>query len=107
MAKTPNQENEMALVRLLRGGQVTMPAEIRKALRVQEGDYFETEVIEGGVVFKPVAVVDREAARHDLRDLLDQPKWAGPGPEPSEDEVMAMAVEAVRDVRREHAKSRS
>jgi bifunctional DNA-binding transcriptional regulator/antitoxin component of YhaV-PrlF toxin-antitoxin module len=84
-----------------------MPAEIRRQLQVKEGDLFETEVVAGGVVFKPVSVVDRRAAREDLRELLDTPKWAGPGPAPSEDEVMEMAVEAVREVRREHAKSRS
>ena len=107
MTKTTQENNEMALVKLLRGGQVTMPAGIRRELRVKEGDYFETELVEGGVLLKPVSVVDREAARRDLRDILATPKWIGPGPEPSEDEVMEMAVEAVHEVRRDHAKSRS
>jgi AbrB family looped-hinge helix DNA binding protein len=33
------EKRKMALVRLLRGGQVTVPAEIRKKFRVKEGDY--------------------------------------------------------------------
>jgi AbrB family looped-hinge helix DNA binding protein len=97
----------MALLKVLRSGQVTLPAAARKALALKEGDYLEAEVIEGTLVLKPVSVVDRETARQDLRAILATSKWGGPGPEPSEDELMEMAVEAVREVRREHDKSRS
>lgn len=97
----------MALVKLLRGGQVTMPARIRRELRVEEGDYFEAELVEGGVLLKPVSVAEREQAWQRLLSIVERPKWRGPGPEPSEDEVMEMAVEAVHEVRRDRAKSGS
>ena len=36
----------MPLVKMTRNGQVTLPAEARKALRLKEGDYLEAEVAE-------------------------------------------------------------
>jgi AbrB family looped-hinge helix DNA binding protein len=62
------EDKEMALVKLLRGGQLTLPAETRKALRLKEGDYLEAEVTEGGVLLKPVAVVDRRKAWRKIRE---------------------------------------
>src|SRR3954451_2351478 len=98
----PQPENTMALVKLLRGGQLTLPAEARKALHLAEGDYLEAEVVQGGVMLKPVAVVDRAKAWDDLMAIIDEPKWRGPGPEPSDDELLAMADEEVHALRREH-----
>ena len=99
----PQPENSsMALVKLLRGGQLTLPAEARKALRLAEGDYLEAEVVQGGVMLKPVAVVDRTKAWDDLMAIIDEPKWRGPGPEPSDDELLELADEEVHALRREH-----
>ena len=44
----------MALVRMLRGGQVTLPAEARKALKLNTGDYLDLVVTDGVVTLKPV-----------------------------------------------------
>src|SRR3954471_15434607 len=98
----PQPENAMALVKLLRGGQLTLPAETRKALRLVEGDYLEAELVQGGVMLKPVAVVDRTKAWDDLMAIIDEPKWRGPGPEPSDDELLELADEEVHALRREH-----
>ena len=53
----------MALVRVRRAAQLTLPAEVRQALKVEEGDYLEAEIVEGGVLLKPVAVVARDQER--------------------------------------------
>jgi AbrB family looped-hinge helix DNA binding protein len=50
----------MALVKVLRSGQVTLPTAVRKKLRVKEGDYLEAEVVEGGVLLKPVGLIARD-----------------------------------------------
>ena len=92
----------MALVKLLRGGQLTLPAEARRALKLKEGDYLEAEVVNGGVLLRPVAVVGREKAWDELMAIVDTPKWGGPGPEPSEDELMEMVVEEIHAMRNEH-----
>ena len=97
----------MALVRMLRGGQVTLPAEARKALKLSEGDYLDLEVQGGTLTLKPVTVVDRREAGRKLDQILGQVTYAGPEPRPSEDEVMDVVVDEIRAVRTKHAKSRS
>ena len=52
----------MALMRVRSAAQLTLPADVRKALNIKEGDYLEAEIVEGGVLLKPVAVVDRKDA---------------------------------------------
>ncbi len=102
------QENViMALVRMLRGGQITLPAEARKALKLSEGDYLDLEVQGSTLLLKPVSVVDRAEADRQLDAILSRVKYVGPEPEPSEDEVMDMVVSEIRAVRDKHAKSRS
>src|SRR4051794_36525712 len=105
---TNTQENAvMALVRMLRGGQITLPAEARKALKLSEGDYLDLEVQGSTLFLKPVTVVDQAEADRQLDAILSRVKYAGLEPEPSEDEVMYMVVEEVRGARNKHAKSRS
>jgi len=94
----------MALVRVRRAAQITLPAEVRQKLRVKEGDYLEAEVIGSAVVLKPVTMVDRETAWEKVMEMVARPKWRGPGPEPGEDEVMEMVVDEIRAMRREDEK---
>jgi len=49
----------MTLVKLLPAGQATLPAEARKALHLEVGDYLEAEVGEGALVRRPVSAADR------------------------------------------------
>ena len=97
----------MALVRMLRGGQVTLPAEARKALKLSEGDYLDLEVQGGTLTLKPVTVIDRADADRQLDKILSRVTHIGSEPEPSEDEVMDVVVDEIRAVRTKHAKSRS
>jgi AbrB family looped-hinge helix DNA binding protein len=91
----------MSLVRVKRAAQITLPAEARKALKVQEGDYLEAEVVENGVLLRPVSVIDRSKAWDELMAIVGRAKWAGKGPEPSDDELMELVVEEIHDTRRE------
>jgi AbrB family looped-hinge helix DNA binding protein len=106
-ANTQQESGIMALVRMLRGGQVTLPAEARKALKLSEGDYLDLEVQGGTLTLKPVTVIDRAEADRQLDKILSRVTYTGPEPEPSEDEVMDMVVDEIRAVRDKHAKSRS
>ena len=97
----------MALVRMLRGGQVTLPAEARKALKLNEGDYLDLEIQDGALMLNPVTVIDRAQADRKLDKILSRVEYTGPKPEPSEDEVMDSVIEEIRAVRDKHAKSRT
>jgi AbrB family looped-hinge helix DNA binding protein len=96
----------MTLVRLRKAAQLTLPAAIREALAVEEGDLLEASLVEGGVLLKPVTVVDREAAWERIRAAQAGVRWRGPGAEPSEEEVLKMAAEEVRAIRQEAAAAR-
>ena len=98
----------MPLTKLTRNGQVTLPAEARKALRLKEGDYLEAEVVNDVVQLRPVRVVDRAAADRRLDEIGRQVKWVGPGTEPSDDELLEMVDDDIHAMRtEEHAKNRS
>jgi antitoxin PrlF len=53
----------MARTTLRAKGQLTLPDDIRKAAKLQEGDLIEAEVTETGeVILRPLATVDRSQA---------------------------------------------
>lgn len=91
----------MALVRVKHKGQVTVPADLRKQFHLQEGDYLEAEAVEGGILFKPVSVMDREAARQKLRELLDRVHAnllpSDQSPREREEEITRLIKELRRD----------
>ena len=88
MNKTITQQEDgiMALVKMLHGGMVTVPAEARKALRLDEGTYLEAAVVDGELRLRPVNVVDRKKAWDKLMALVEEDKWVGPEPRPSPEE---------------------
>jgi AbrB family looped-hinge helix DNA binding protein len=104
---TQQESGVMALVKVLGDGQVTLPAEARKALKLKEGDYLDLEVTERGVLLKPVAAIDRAEAWRKIREAQASVRYVGPEPEPSDDELMDMVNEEVHEMRAEHAKSGS
>ena len=55
---------------IVRGkGQITIPAEIRKAARLEEGDPVEVEIVEGGILLRPCKLIDATQA------WFWQPEW--------------------------------
>jgi AbrB family looped-hinge helix DNA binding protein len=92
----------MSLVKVLRGGQVTLPAEARKALRLEEGDYLEAEVVEGKVELRPVAVVDRREAWRRVMEIVNKDKWIGPEPRPSPEEEEQWIFDVLEEERDRH-----
>jgi AbrB family looped-hinge helix DNA binding protein len=92
----------MALVRLLRGGQVTLPAELRQKLQVKEGDYLEAEVVENGMLLKPVAFVSRERAWKAIREAQQSVRYIGPEPRPHPEDEEEQIYEIVREFREDH-----
>ena len=72
-ANTQQDNVIMALVRMLRGGQVTLPAEARKALKLNEGDYLDLEIQDGALMLKPIESSTRFSAGSNTRDRNPNP----------------------------------
>jgi AbrB family looped-hinge helix DNA binding protein len=99
-------EKIMTRVRLLRGGKVTLPAAVRRKLELTQGDYLEAELVDDGVLLRPVSDIEREQAWAELIRIIDEPKRRSPttmSPE-EEEEWITEEIEAARI--EEHAKSR-
>ncbi len=96
----------MSLVKVRRASQITLPAEVRDALRVSEGDYLEAELVEGGVLLRPVAVSGRGEAWRNIQAAIatvqPTPEQAAKPLEEQEREIL----EAVNEVRRDYADER-
>ena len=52
----------MELLKLRKAAQLTLPLHLRKAFGLKDGDYLEVEVVEEGILLKPVTVVERKTA---------------------------------------------
>jgi len=50
------------LVKVTRGGQITLPAAIRRAAGIDIGDYVEVSVTDEGLVLKAKHVIDKSQA---------------------------------------------
>ena len=101
------EETVMPLIKVIRNGQITLPAGLREELDIKEGDYLEAEVKEKEIILRPKVVLDRNDAVKMLHQIMDdvQSRTKGIDPEEIEREV----AEAIREVREQkrHAKSRS
>ncbi|HEC35582.1 MAG TPA: AbrB/MazE/SpoVT family DNA-binding domain-containing protein [Anaerolineae bacterium] len=50
------------LVKVTRSGQITIPAAIRQALNLREGDYVEVSLADDRIILTPKQVVDKSQA---------------------------------------------
>ena len=93
----------MALVRVKRSAQITLPAELRKQFHLEEGDYLEAEAVKDGILLKPVSIMDRDQAGKHLLALLKRVHAKQPpsdtNPQDEEEEIARL----IKDMRREHA----
>lgn len=53
-------KQEATLVQLSGRGQITLPAEVRKALSLRSGDAFQVRIDDGRIVLEPVEVMPVE-----------------------------------------------
>jgi len=62
----------MALLRLRRFVQLTLPAQQRKPFHLAEGNYLEAEAVEEGILLKPVRVIERKKAWEGVGKVRDR-----------------------------------
>ncbi len=97
----------MALVRIRERGEITLPREIPEALALRVGDDLEALVVEGGVMLKPVAAAEREAAWQRIRKLQHSVRPTAEQAAKPVDVQEQEILEVVDEVRRQHAEGRS
>ena len=87
----------MPLVKVIRHGQITLPADFREELDIKEGDYIEAEIEGKAIVLRPKVLLDREDAVKALHRIMSdvQSRTKDISPEEIEREV----AEAIREVR--------
>lgn len=60
----------MTLVKVRRDAQITLPREIREAVRLAEGDYLEAEVRGNGILLRPVQIAGRNPSSDQEAEIL-------------------------------------
>jgi AbrB family looped-hinge helix DNA binding protein len=97
----------MALLKILRSGQVTLPAELRKQFNLREEDYLEAEVIKEGILLKPVTVIERQKAGKALLQLLNRVHARPPASNLSQEEQEDLIVKEVKAFRKAKPRRRA
>ena len=87
----------MPLVKVIRNGQITLPKKIRQALGIEEGDLLEVKLDKSGLVISPKAPVDKELARDEFFQMVDDFRKSVKDVDPEElDQAIAEAVAAAK-----------
>ena len=99
-ATTDPKEKAMPRVTVREAAEITLPREAAEKLGVVEGGELDVELVEGGVLLKPVT--DREKAWRKVLEIVEEDKWIGPEPRPSPEEEEEQIYEIVRTFRERH-----
>ncbi len=97
----------MPLVKVRRAGQITLPVELREQFSLEEGSYLEAEACQGGILLKPMTVIERTQARQELRELLDRVHAQQPPTDQTPLEQEEEIAQMIKDFRRDHAPDHS
>ncbi len=60
----------MALVKVRRAAQITLPREIRDAAHLEEGDYLEAQLTDEGILLRPVRIGSRAPSPEQEAEIL-------------------------------------
>ncbi len=91
----------MILVTVKPKFQVTIPAELRKGINLQEGDIMEAILVDDGILFRIKQVVDRNVVADRIASTLAEVREPPEEIRRSEDEVMEDAISENSTSRRE------
>lgn len=93
----------MALVRLKRAAQITLPVELRKRFNLEEGDYLEAEAVEDGILLKPVSMIERQRGWERVREVLDRVHAKLPPSDQTPREQEEEITHIIKELRQEDA----
>lgn len=66
---------EPSIIKLRGASQITLPREIRNAIKLAEGDYLEASLTEEGILLKPVTIHPRMPSASDealIQSVVDE-----------------------------------
>ncbi|NOT54223.1 MAG: AbrB/MazE/SpoVT family DNA-binding domain-containing protein [Deltaproteobacteria bacterium] len=96
----------MALLKILRSSQITLPVELRQRFNLAEGDYLDAQAVTGGILLKPVSLVERKKAWDEVLAVMKEVHATHPdlnlAPE-KEEEWIAKQVKAHRKTKKSKA----
>ena len=90
----------MPLVKVIRHGQITLPADFREELDIKEGDYLEADMEGKTIVLRPKVFMDRADAVKALHKMMAEVHERTKDLDPNEiDEVIEQAIKEVRQAK--------
>jgi len=93
----------MPVIKILRNGQLTLPAKFRETLELKQGDLLNAGLEEDKIILKPVTTVERKRVKEKTRErffkLIDKTWDKNKDTDPKE--VERIVNEAIEEVRRE------
>jgi len=87
-----------AYSKVTRHGQITLPASVRKKLRIEEGDLVEIEVMEETAVLIPKKLVDKNQAYFWTQKWLEAEREASDDIKAGRVKVFDSAEELIKDL---------
>lgn len=97
----------MALLKILRSAQITLPAELRRQFNLTEGDYLEAQAVTEGILLKPVSVIERQKAWDRVFRVLKKVHAQQPPSTKSPREQEEEIAREIKAFRKQHAARRS
>ena len=91
----------MPVIKILRNGQLTLPAKFRETLELKQGDLLNAGLEEDKIILKPVTTVERKRVKEKTRErffeLIDKTWDKNKDTDPKEVErIVNQAIEEVR-----------
>lgn len=94
---------KMPTIKVLRNGQLTLPARFRKVLELKQGDLLNAELEDNKIVLKPVTTVEREKMKEGAKKrffaLVDRVRERNKNLNP--EEIRKIIDRAIEEVRKE------
>ena len=91
----------MPTIKVLRNGQLTLPAQFRETLELKQGDLLNAELKDNKIILRPVTTIERKRVKEKAKDkffkLIDKTREKNKNTNPKK--IEKIVNEAVKEVR--------
>jgi len=60
----------MPTIKVLRNGQLTLPAKFREILELKQGDFLNAELKDNKIILRPVTIIERKRIKEKAREIF-------------------------------------